>query len=435
MWSWLLPILLGVIITAGVVFWLLRKHSVKESLSLFPRIRYTLGDREILGQIYPTGENLPPPYQHILPDAYTTLEDSVRWFTEQSLNKDGIVFSNLSVVVEGQTLVVEFESGDPAAKLYSIQHPRFVKAAAYALPGIKRCKSEMTCWNNDPKEPYVFFLCLGLPLVNHKCVYLLHFPPSKALVQGNYTKAFTYNTLVQRMKNVGNYPYAPIVDVLPIAANFAAKNFPDAYTYFGEYVVEMLHVLAHPPALGDERERALPVLVMGEEPRKTWAKILNKSEISVWDTGRTEDPLFDPPIPWLGLNHPNVTTYNVCPNDPCSKIKDRDIVGNETKDLVGMVWALKMLQEPERAPKDVLEDVVHTWLPQNAELLCIQTKLDTSFSSTAQCHSFDSAKAFCQLHRNDPCTSMDRCDGSGPAGCKTNFNAWMDPAESIWRHF
>lgn len=375
-----------------------------------PIIKYKLGSVQDLKQIYPYKDTLPAVYQSL--PMYQDLTKVVEHFTRQSLDRDSISIDSLNVYQDGDDIWIQFTSSDPTALYYPIQHPAFVQVALLALPGIQKCKAQQNCWNNDAKEPYVFLLCWGLPLVNHKTVFLLHFPPTKALTDADYNSNFTIRTVERRMQNVGNSPSFAVIDVLPIAANFAASSFPDPYVFFKDYIIGMVNLMTNPPT--NNSSKGLPLIVLGGEPRSTWSKII-QTPVDILSTGITSS-IFSKPIPWISGNHPNVTTYNGCPNDACASVKDRDLVKMEMYDLIIAAWAKQLTLNPNQSPDEALSYCKNTWYPNNAALACVQAKLDNSYDSKAMCKTMEEAQAFCQKYNNDPCATDLACDGSS-GGC------------------
>lgn len=378
-------------------------------------IEYILGQTQLLNQLYPSQVSLPEAYKNI--SMYQSLTETIKMFTQQSLERDGIRATNLAVDDKDGSIHVSFTSGDPSAIGYKTQHPMFINAAAQALPGINRCKAEQDCWDNNAKEPFVFFLCLGLPLVNQAASYLLHYPPTSALTRGNYMETFTYKRISRVMGSVGNYPYLPIIDVEPIAANAThAAPFPDPVKYFSDYLYAMMGVLLNPPK-NSASSKTLPLVVLGTPARKAWGQFIGKT-VNILDTGIIKLPGSSKMTPWIAGNHPNVTTYNCCPNDLCVKCKDnsRDIVAVEKIDLLIACWVYSMTHKPDQDPTEALSYCKNSWYKDQDELACVQAKLDTTFSSNAMCRSPDQALAYCKKNNNNPCANTESCTGE-PGGC------------------
>ncbi len=382
-------------------------------------VSYSLASSE-LGDLYPNKQNSemwPPPYDSS--EHYADVDTSIKWFTEQSLSRDGIPYS--SVAVDSGTVTISGTTAD--AQGYAIVHPAFVdtKHAVQGLNGINKCRATAGCWDPHPgDDPWAFFLPLGLPLVQQQAVLFLNYPPSDSLEYADYLDNFTMKRWSEVLESVGittPYLYETIVDAHPIAAPGSGQSgyMPDTTEYFNsdgnDYIKPMLALLTDPPA--SSGASTLPVMVLGTPAKKEWGTIIGK-EVETLDVGADTLPGADKPTAWVAANHPDVTTYQCCPNDPdtehcCSESYgcSYDLVPDEIIDLTAACIIQELAQSPQTTPPDAKTQCQNEWSinpsEANKQTICVRAKLDYDFTTEGQCKCQEAAEAFCKAYNNNPC--------------------------------
>lgn len=401
------------------------------------RVRYSLGDTATVRTLYPDASWLPGVYKPL----YDQLDVTIKHFTEQSLQRDGIAYEYVAVTV-GDSVEMEIATSDARAQAYSTMHPAFLDKnhAVQGLHGITLCRNTEGCWDNhnpEPvKEPWAFYLPLGLPLANQQAVTLLNYPPATSLSDRDYLDNFTLNRWQRVLAAAGieqPYLYETIVDVLPIAApgSGQANYLPDPITYFDTrtsddtsrfYITPMLELLTAPPA-NQGNSSTLPVIVLGAPARETWGKIIDYqgkgATVPVLAVGTVTLAGSSRPTAWVAGNHPVSTTYQCCPGDPDPACDGSfDLVQDEQIDLQVACIAMALGQDPSMDPTQAQQQCQAQWGGSFSSLsaasqhtICIQAKLDND-DRAAQCGSPEAAAAYCDAHGNNACATFD-CDVSG----------------------
>ena len=283
------------------------------------KIQYDLpGDATYQSKLYPpasvvddpvkvyfstTGETLQKPREVSL----KTPEDMIAHYTLSSLHADGIriVDESMKVHCNGGKYSIEFDADESngmaaSAKDYAKVHPVLMDEnhAGQAINGVEAAKSIAGVWNplsgykvnHHEVSEWALFLPLGMPMVNHKAVTLLHYPPSIAMRDADYL----HNVTLQRWQNLLNcvdvsdhWLYDTFVDVNPIAAPGSGESEypndyfpimlssaffdsdsvpgPDGKRISANYIRSMLEELLNPPRIREDKSRkyTLPLLVGG----------------------------------------------------------------------------------------------------------------------------------------------------------------------------
>lgn len=252
-------------------------------------IAYALpGDRAYQERLYPDPKLLDPQV------GLKTYVDVIRHFTGSSLMQDGIPIKDgsLNVVMGGSGYTVSFEPDPahvPAATQFAAMHQMMLDENHFglALKGADACR-KTPAWNPMAGYPVGYksgdsiwtpCLPLGMPMVNHRAVTLLHYPPLVALKEADYLHNNTlirWKRLLDRIGVPDVNLYHAILDVNPIAAPGSGESeypndfFPINLTslFFDneadgiDYVRSMLELALNPPANASSPQ-TLPLLVCG----------------------------------------------------------------------------------------------------------------------------------------------------------------------------
>ena len=378
--------------------------------------------REEGSKVYPSASWLPEPYQKYY-EGYA-VDEIIKLFTVDSLNRDGISFDSVIVQLDAgeANYVVTIVTDDQNASYYETVHPQFVSNYGAALRGVQKCMEQTGCWNKNnthKDEPWAFFPQFGLPMAMQRSALMLNYPPSTALTEKNYLNTFTMHRWTRVLGAVGiDDPtlYETIVDIRPIAApgSGTSQNLPDAQTYFndptgatgGYYIIPQLSLMVDPQS--SSAAQTLPLVVLGTPAREDWNKITGAGE-DVLSTGTTTIPGASKPTPYILGNHPDVTTYQCCPGDPSSQCENSfDLVADEEIDVQIACWARAMSDNPDSDPEKALADCKSKWVTNRSAdddlTFCALARMDSN-----ECFDKDidwaTAIDYCKSHNNNPCAS------------------------------
>jgi hypothetical protein len=254
-------------------------------------IKYRLpGTKEYQERIYPSPSDL----DEVTRKRLGTVEDVIGYFTQTSLAEDRIKIrrNSLSVTSASAGYTVSFDplvGFKKKAEQFREMHKRLLdaKVAGLALSGVDGCRKTLA-WNpmagypvnsHDGPSEWIPCLPLGMPIVNHRAVTLLHYPPIAAYRTADYFNNNTLHRWAQILKCVGiQRPelYHAVVDINPIAApGSGASEYPNDQFPIGltslffdhdepeeSYVRSMLEVMLNPPA-NAASPFTLPLIVCG----------------------------------------------------------------------------------------------------------------------------------------------------------------------------
>ncbi len=381
------------------------------------KVSYSLGQHGDVVDVYPDPSWLPEPYKKY----YTTLEDTIKYYTESSLNNDGIKYESVNVWKDkDDNMIVEITSTDPAAGDYAAIHPDFIENYRQALVGINKCKSDEGCWNKGnthQDEPWAFFPQFGMAMAKQKSVLLLNYPPASALTNKSYLDTFTMSRWGRVLSGAGSADpelFEVIVDVRPIAApaSGTSKYLPDANQYFndpdgktgGYYITPQLNLLLDPPANLDP-DYTLPVVVLGSPARYAWSEITGTS-YDLLSTGRVTLEGTEKSTPYILGNHPTVSTYQCCPGSTYDKCSSFSLIEDEQIDFQVTCWVNAMASDLSQNPSSVLASCKEQWVksptPENEAVLCTSAVMDND-ACYPNAPNEAQARAYCKRNDNKPC--------------------------------
>ena len=393
--------------------------------------------RGTLERLFPVRGKLPLPYSAPGDKSRVpaTLEESLRAFVTASLTRDQFTNIDVQVTVGAAAATLSITAEGCHLEDYGTQLPRFVAAGVLGLAGWDKCVAKKPsaadgsgcapyikkhkCASNDKQcAPWTFLLPLGLPLVNQWSVLLLDYPPSAALCGADYLNNFTMQRWAQvyawQGTNADNYE--ALVDVHPIAADGSGESEAIAKNgaFFGEYVKAILAVLTTPPNLErragvDYTGRSLPVLASGTPARAALGAMIGQSgPVRVGDMGETSALVEGKKTLWVAANHPVFTTYNCCPGDTACRSDSHALVQSERGDFEQVCYARLAAAAPATALGN--QGACRSWVATLLQPLCVQARLDYSFTSSGNCHCRAGAERFCAASANEACPASP--DGS-----------------------
>ena len=341
-------------------------------------IAYVLpGDIAYQQRLYPDPKLLDPDL------GLNTYEDVICRFTASSLTQDGIRIrdGSLSVIKGDSGYTISFEP-DPsqvgAASQFAAMHQKMLdeKHFGLALKGADACR-KTPAWNPMAGYPVarksgdsVWTPCLplGMPMVNHRAVTLLHYPPIVALKEADYLHNNTlirWRRLLDRIGVPNVNLYHAILDVNPIAAPGSGESeypndfFPINLTslFFDndadglDYVQSMLELTLDPPA-NAASPQTLPLLVCGSPrydpqapgwfrtrykdqlPKDSWT---GSPTVNVLQTGLIKiRPDSAKPTPYMIANHMIAASVTGTWTDTADTLPDIRIY--EAQDLIAATF-------------------------------------------------------------------------------------------------
>lgn len=346
-----------------------------------------------------------------------TLAASIAHYVQQSLDRDGLT-AQASATVAAGVATVTIASSDAAALAKAQGYFPMLSAlvdqnhAELGWQGTQQCQQTAGCWNPSPgSAPWAFYLPLGLPLVNQQAVMFLNYPPSDSLCSADYLSNFTMARWTQVLTRVGvpnPVLFETIVDLNPIAAPGSGQSTPiaNASANFSQgqpnYDLSMLNLLLNPSG-GASAASTLPLQVAGGPSRAAWSAIIGQS-VNVGEVGVYQPAAGQPAIPWVATNHPDVTTYQSCPGDG----NETQLIANELLDLNAACILQTLAANPALTPQQAQGQCNQVWCADdngscNVQALCVQARMDYSFTSAGNCQCPAAAEQFCAANGNNAC--------------------------------
>jgi hypothetical protein len=225
--------------------------------------------------------------------------------------------------------------------------------------------------------PIEFLLPFGLSLANTKSVQLLHYPPLETLVYQDYLYSPTNrrweNLLGFNVKKLTNFSeLETIVDIVPLAApGDDGKDLAKFTSTFTDYIKEMLKV-----TLTATSKKTQPLVAYGS-PVRDWLtgafgdQITVKLEVLTFLSLKMLDD--DSLTPVLCANHPSQYLYMTDQGPSASKTLVM------TQDLIAAGWQVKMADNPQLDPQQVLNEVTSYWDNNKSKIQEIITIQDNEY--------------------------------------------------------
>jgi hypothetical protein len=312
-----------------------------------------------------------------------SLDETVKHYLDQSLTRDG--YADSKVVVrrsKGGNVTATFTGA--ATRTYPKALQAFHAAGDMALADARTVASTKTAAGDSGNWPYGwrFFLPVGLAMVNHPTVELLHFPPDYSLTEKqDYLNSATTNRWANLL-TVNGVPvkavdaYQAIVDINPIAAPANdGKKFDAIEGAFSDYIVTMLNqwtANAATPGRGK-------AMVAFGSPVRVWLAKLLGHELAVDQVAMLTLPS-GTVVPVIGANHPSQIFYTAW-NDTDPKTENfAKGMSVMTQDLIAACWQAGMGAAPSADPQKMVSDCTAQWKakPEQVCMLLETTIYDKS---------------------------------------------------------
>lgn len=430
---------------------------------LSPNVQYDLpGDAAYQAMLYP-----PPEVVTVKSLKLTTQEAVIAHYTASSLKQDGIEITTDQPAVskiKGKRLYrVSFtaKSGfEKAARQFAKMHATLLDAkhAGQGINGALACQATPGAWNpmsgfpvnrSDGECLWRFFLPLGMPILNHKAVTLLHYPPYVAMQHADYLKNVTLQRWQRLLGCVGIQDprlYYNILDVNPIAAPGSGQSeYPNDYfpimlasVFFdnektkSSYIRSMLELALNPPH-NAANPHTLPLLVGGSplyDPQAPgWFRVRYKNQMPKDKSGIPQanvgqcgfvriHPKSKKLTPYMIANHMIAAgVTGRCTSDP-SQIPD--IRKYTAQDLVAASFLKQYADNPSIKPDVAGQNAFMEWFgakdgsgaPKPAadkqKIICINSQIDLFFDvkKLQPMYTWEEAEKRCTTmsdSTNDPC--------------------------------
>ena len=305
-------------------------------------IIFQLGSEEELTELfsYPNSE-----------ESSQTLEETVEHYLLQCVQRDLVINGTADVFTVDNMYHVTISGDSIRVDGYNETITTFLNNGVLAVEAVDQLK-EADIWNH---EEWRFFLPLGLSIVNHRSVQLLHFPPDYSLTEQDYLSSKTSQRW-EELLMLNDVPseevtlYESILDIAPVAApSNAGSTLEETYSYFEAYVVEMLLLLLdkYDGLLG------LPIVAYGG-PVRNWVSEfyqLKNFYVNTVDSIRVSDSVV---APILGANHPSYIWY--------AKDDSREKAFSVMEaDLISACWQARMGRNPQEDSVSVLQQCKANW--------------------------------------------------------------------------
>ena len=432
-------------------------------------LEYELGKIADIDPLYPPVEYLDNPVkdrngQQV--DLRNRL-DVIRHYTESSLSLDGFTDAAAEVREDAGAFKVRITAreSEESLRAFAKRHRELFgpDAGAKAVRGADLMK-RMGVWNpmsgypvnrsaSDGDCKWHLFLPLGMGIVNHRAVTLLHYPPWQALREASYLNNMTLQRWQRLLQCTGigeadQNRYKTIIDVNPIAAPGSGQSeYPNDYfpimmssAFFDggeglDYIRSMLELYLNPPGT-EGNAMTLPLLVGGSplyDPQAPgWLRVAFKvampkdergiPQANVLQTGKLRiSPKSTRETPYMIANHMIAAgvTGRCCTGDQRAAVPDIRVY--EAQDLVAASFLEEYRKIPDLDPAEAKRRACRRWfgnpdgtgaplppVPEDRATLCALAQMDLFFSPGPPPHptyTFEQAKERCAQNENDPCAA------------------------------
>jgi len=303
-----------------------------------------------------------------------TIENTIAFFIGASVRRDGITVDSIKIQQEGDSYNLYLSGSDVAGFATAVE--QFISAGMTALKA-SRAINTRGVWN----PLWRFMLPVGLAMVNHRCVELLHFPPEYVLERDrDYLLA---NTIIRwgecLILNGADTDlidqYQTTIDIAPIGASSNAGSAIEEalgdYSDYSAYINTLL--LDWTVATSGEQTGAKPLVAFGS-PVRRWLHrtyLSDQPSLRVLDVGTIT--IAGRHIPFAIANHPSFF-YNAIENKDTIPPPNYELLAEIMRqDLVAARWQVMMAANPVLNPVTLMQDCIAYYdTPQGARTICEQ---------------------------------------------------------------
>jgi len=299
-----------------------------------------------------------------------TIENTVAFFLNDSMRRDGIVVDGIKIQQDGDSYNLYLSGADVSGFAAAVD--RFVSAGMMALKA-SRAINARGVWN----PLWRFMLPVGLAMVNHRCVELLHFPPEYVLERDrDYLLA---NTIIRWgeclvLNGADSYlidQYQTTIDIAPVGASSNAGSAIEEalgdYSDYSSYINTLLFDWTQ------TQNGAKPLVAFGS-PVRRWLHqtyLSDQTSLRVLDAGVVT--ISGRNVPFAIANHPSFF-YNVIEDKGTIPPPNYDQLAEIMRqDLIVARWQVLMSENPVSNPVDLMQDCIAYYdTQQGVRTICEQ---------------------------------------------------------------
>jgi len=326
-----------------------------------------------------------------------TIENTIAFFLNASLRRDGITVDSIKIQQEGDSYNLYLSGPNIAGFATAVE--QFVSAGMTALAA-SRAINTRGVWN----PLWRFMLPVGLAMLNHRCVELLHFPPEYVLERDrDYLLANTIIRWGECLTLNGADTdlidqYQTTIDIAPVGASSNAGSAIEAtlgdYSDYSSYINALL---LNWTTISKENVGVKPLVAFGS-PVRRWLHqtyLPDRPSLRVLDAGFIT--IAGRSIPFAIANHPSFFYDAIENKDAVPPLNYDQLAEIMRQDLVVARWQVLMAANPVLSPVDLMQDCVAFYdTPQGARTICEQVYIqgfgmdkDTAGSYCVTQHLFD----------------------------------------------
>jgi len=291
-----------------------------------------------------------------------TLTQTVSHYLNQSLARDGLTDSTVTVSQKGNHIIASFAG--TAATLYPTALDNFL------TDGDKAYLATLAIQKSGRWQPdWRFFLPWGLAMTQNPTMELLHFPPDYSLTSQDYLNSATTDRwanllVVNGVGSTSTNAYQAIIDIAPIAAPSNAGTpitnanvYGDYYTYSGS----LLSAWAV-----NSKGVGKPLVAFGS-PVRDWVKTYMGLTLAVDQVG-VGKLTNGVTVPVIASNHPSLIWYAAY-NGSAENFSGGMSVMRQ--DLIAACWQANMGKDPTLDPNSTQQACTTQWT-QDTYGVCMQ---------------------------------------------------------------
>ena len=300
-----------------------------------------------------------------------SLGDTVRHYMLDSLQREDIGISNVSISVTTANVLVNFDHADSVVGDLVVK--RYCDFFALGMKGL--ALSEAFRQTGKWSAKWKFLLPLGLPLEFGSAVEIMDFPPISLIKKQDYLNSKTTNRWWELLQLNGvAIPelarFSCIVDIVPVAAPANdGKALDTSGIYegpFDDYSLALLELFSDQ----SNSTRRRPLMALGSPIRK-WIQRLWNQSFEILDVGMIKLPSGES-APVIASNHPSFFFYASSAYDGQPDADAKNLATGLAvmkQDIVAAAWHADLGSRPESDPAMALIAAKAKWAGRDAELI------------------------------------------------------------------
>lgn len=300
-----------------------------------------------------------------------SLEETVRHYMSDSLQREDVGISGISISVTPADVLVGFDHADPAVGDLVVK--RYSDFFALGMKGL--ALSEAFRQTGKWSAKWKFLLPLGLPLEFGNAVEIMDFPPVSLIKKQDYLNSKTTNRWWELLQLNGvAVPelarFSCIVDIVPVAApanDGKALDVSGIYEGpFDDYSLALLELFSD----RSNSTRRRPLMALGSPIRK-WIQRLWNQSFGILDVGVIQLPSGES-APVIASNHPSFFFYASSAYDGQPDADARNLAAGLAvmkQDIVAAAWHAELGAMPESDPSAALAAAKAKWAGREPELI------------------------------------------------------------------